>query len=62
MLLAGNQATIADVAGNTYIADAPQDQLSLADYLNVRAWLALVEALAGFVPMPRTETGLHKVA
>ncbi len=56
--LVGEQATIADVAGYSYIAHAPEGNVSLADYPNVRAWLARIEALPGFVPMPSTAAGL----
>lgn len=57
--LAGEQATLADVAGYTYIAHAPEGNVSLADYPHVRAWLARIEALPGFVPMQRTAAGLQ---
>ncbi|WP_248799045.1 glutathione S-transferase family protein [Pseudomonas sp. MWU13-2105] len=57
--LAGDTPTIADVAGYSYIAHAPEGNVSLADYPNVRAWLARIEALPGFVPMPRTVAGLQ---
>ncbi|OYT96799.1 MAG: glutathione S-transferase [Pseudomonas sp. PGPPP3] len=57
--LAGNTATLADVAGYTYIAHAPEGNVSLADYPQVRAWLARIEALPGFVPMQRTAVGLQ---
>ena len=57
--LAGNNATIADVAGYSYIAHAPEGDVSLADYPNVRAWLARIEALVGFVPMQETKAGLR---
>ena len=57
--LAGNTATLADVAGYTYIAHAPEGNVSLADYPQVRAWLASIEALPGFVPMQRTAVGLQ---
>ena len=60
--LAGDQATMADGAGYTYIADAPEGKVSLADYPKVRAWLVLVEALAVFVPMRRSAAGLQKLA
>lgn len=56
--LASDHATIADVAGYSYIAHAPEGNVSLEPYPNVRAWLARVEALNGFVPMPRTAAGL----
>ncbi|MDB6144876.1 MAG: glutathione S-transferase [Pseudomonas sp.] len=57
--LAGSEPTLADVTGYTYIAHAPEGNVSLADYPNVRAWLARVEALKGFVPMQRTAAGLQ---
>lgn len=47
----GSQPTIADVAAYTYIAHAPEGGISLDPYPNIRAWLARVEALPGFVPM-----------
>ncbi|MDN6860037.1 glutathione S-transferase [Pseudomonas sp. CAN2814] len=57
--LVGTEATIADVANYSYIAHAPEGNVSLQDYPNLRAWLARVEALPGFVPMPRTAIGLQ---
>ncbi|MGV8917204.1 MAG: glutathione S-transferase family protein [Pseudomonas sp.] len=57
--LVGNEPTLADVTGYTYISHAPEGNVSLADYPNVRAWLARVEALPGFVPMQRTAAGLQ---
>lgn len=57
--LAGDEVTIADIAGYTYIAHAPEGNVSLADYPHVRAWLARIEALPGFVGMPRTVVGLQ---
>ncbi|MBS0357457.1 MAG: glutathione S-transferase [Proteobacteria bacterium] len=56
--LVGDHATIADVANHTYIAHAPEGNVSLADYPNIRSWLARVEALPGFIPMPATAIGL----
>ena len=56
--LVGPKPTIADVAGYSYIARAPEGNVSLADYPNVRAWLARVEALPGFVAMQATAVGL----
>jgi glutathione S-transferase len=52
--LTGAQPTIADVAMYTYTAHAPEGGLSLEPYGNVRAWLARIEGLPGFVPMQRT--------
>lgn len=57
--LAGHTPTLADVAAYTYIAHAPEGNVSLADYPQVRAWLARIEALPGFVPMQRTAVGLQ---
>lgn len=56
--LAGDDATIADVACYTYIAHAPEGNVSLVEYPHINAWLARIEALAGFVPMQRTAVGL----
>ena len=58
--LAGSTPTLADVASYTYIAHAPEGNVSLADYPQVRAWLARIEALPGFVPMQRTAVGLPR--
>ncbi|WP_175722416.1 glutathione S-transferase family protein [Burkholderia ambifaria] len=55
---AGAQPTIADIAAYTYIAHAPEGGVSLEPYPHVRAWLARVEALPGFVGMPTTRAGL----
>lgn len=57
--LASEQPSIADVAFYTYVAHAPEGNVSLADYPQVRAWLASIEALPGFVGMPRTAVGLQ---
>ncbi|WP_299962842.1 glutathione S-transferase family protein [uncultured Roseobacter sp.] len=46
--LVGTAPTIADVANYGYIAATGETGISLADYPNVRAWLARIEALAGF--------------
>lgn len=60
--LAGNTATIADIANYSYIAHAPEGNVSLEPYANVRGWLARIESLPGFVPMPRTVIGLQTSA
>lgn len=57
--LVGEQPSIADIAFYTYVAHAPEGNVSLADYPQVRAWLASIEALPGFVGMPRTAVGLQ---
>jgi glutathione S-transferase len=56
--LAGKEPTLADIANYTYIAHAPEGNVSLEPYANVRAWLRRVEALPGFIPMRRSKTGL----
>lgn len=56
--LATQNPTIADIANYTYIAHAPEGDISLVPYPHVTAWLRRVETLAGFVPMQRTEVGL----
>lgn len=49
--LAAGDPTIADVAAYSYIARAPEGGISLEPYPAIRAWLARVEALPGFLPM-----------
>jgi len=56
--LAANAATLADIAGYSYISAAPEGNVDLSAYPNVRAWLARVEALPGFVPFQKTAVGL----
>lgn len=56
--LAGSTPTIADVAAYSYIAHAPEGNVSLDAYPNMRAWLGRIEALDGFVPMQETAAGL----
>ncbi len=46
----GDRPTIADVAGYSYIAKAPEGGVSLEPYPSVKAWLRRVEGLPGFVP------------
>jgi len=56
--LVGEHATIADVAGYSYIAHAPEGGIALKPYPNIRAWLDNIRALPGFVPMPATKAGI----
>jgi glutathione S-transferase len=53
--LAHDAATIADLACYAYIARAPEGGVALEPYPHVRAWLARIEALPGFTPMPRSK-------
>jgi glutathione S-transferase len=50
--LAATRATLADIACYAYVARAPEGGIDLAPYPQVRAWLARVEALPRFIPMP----------
>ena len=50
--LAAAHPTIADLACYSYVAHAPEGGVALDPYPSVRAWLARVEALPAFVPMP----------
>ena len=60
--LVGMQPTIADIACYTYVAHAPEGNVSLDAVPNVRAWLARIEGLVGFVPMQPTAAGLRRAA
>lgn len=52
--LVGNAITLADVAGYSYIAHAPEGGVSLEPYPAIRAWLARIEAQPRFVGMQRS--------
>ncbi|ABG39654.1 glutathione S-transferase-like protein [Paraglaciecola sp. T6c] len=56
--LVGDSPSIADIAIYTYTAHAPEGNVSLANFPNVRRFLANVEALNGFKPMTTTKAGL----
>ena len=56
--LVGHRPTIADLANYAYIAHAPEGEVSLEGYPNVRAWLGRIEQLPGFVAMQPTAVGL----
>lgn len=56
--LVGDRPTIADVAIYSYTAHAPEGNVSLTPYPNIRGLLSRIEGLKGFVPMIRTEVGL----
>lgn len=58
MWLTGAFPTIADIANYSYIALAPEGDISLQSYSHLRAWLQAVEQLPGFVPMQRSAIGL----
>jgi glutathione S-transferase len=54
----GNTPTIADIAGYSYIAKAPEGGVSLEPYPAIRMWLKRIESLPGFVPFKETRAGL----
>ncbi|WP_299740940.1 glutathione S-transferase [uncultured Roseobacter sp.] len=49
--LVSDRITLADVAGYSYIAHAPEGGVSLEAYPNIRAWLSRIEAQPNFVAM-----------
>lgn len=52
-VLVGTHHTLADLAMYTYTAHAPEGDIPLDPYPCIRRWLQGIEALPGFVPMPR---------
>ena len=56
--LVGHRPTVADVAIYSYTAHAPEGNVSLDGYPNIRGLLHRIEALPGFVPMESTRVGL----
>jgi glutathione S-transferase len=60
--LAAPRPTLADVAAYSYVARAPEGAVDLAPYPQVRAWLARVEALPGFVPFGAEPARLPQTA
>ncbi|RUU05745.1 glutathione S-transferase [Mesorhizobium sp. USDA-HM6] len=56
--IAAEQPTIADVALYSYVARAPEGDVDIQQYSNIRFWLNRVEALPGFVDFQKTPVGL----
>ena len=56
--LASERPTIADVALYSYLARAPEGDVDLQSYQNVRDWLGRIEALPGFVDFHRASADL----
>lgn len=56
--IAADRPTIADVALYSYVARAPEGDVDLQPYPEIRAWLARTEALPGFVEFEKTPVGL----
>ncbi|MGN7773253.1 glutathione S-transferase family protein [Phyllobacterium sp. 22552] len=55
--LAADHITVADVAIYSYTARAPEGNVDLSAYPNLRAWLQRIEALPGFVDFAKTPVG-----
>ncbi|USI28965.1 glutathione S-transferase family protein [Alteromonas macleodii] len=53
--LVGNQITLADIAGYSYISHVPEGGVSLDPYPAIKAWLARIEAQPKFVGMKRSK-------
>ncbi len=56
--LTGATPTLADIANYSYIAHAPEGNVSLEPYPHLRRWLQRIETLPGFVPMAPSAVGL----
>lgn len=56
--LAGGKPTLADVANYSYVARAPEGNVSLQPYPAIRAWLERIEAWPRFVPLARSPVGV----
>jgi glutathione S-transferase len=53
------EPSIADVALYSYVDRAPEGNIDLSSYRNVKAWLTRVEALPRFFPFRKTKAGLE---
>jgi glutathione S-transferase len=56
--IAAETPTIADVALYSYIASAPEGNVDISAYGNVKSWLRRIEALPGFVEFAPNAVGL----
>lgn len=50
--LANDRVSIADIACYPYVALAPQGDIPLSDFPNIRRWLAGIHGLPGYIGMP----------
>lgn len=57
--IAADRPTIADVALYSYVERAPEGDVDLHPYPNIRHWLGRIEALPGFVAFQKTPVGLE---
>ena len=60
--ITGKTPTIADIALYGYIDRAPEGNVDLTPYANVKRWLGLIESMPGFVPFKKTAAGLETAA
>jgi glutathione S-transferase len=56
--LVANKISLADFAIYSYVAHAPEGDVSLEPFPNARRWLANIEGLKGFIPMQASKVGL----
>jgi len=56
--LVAERPSIADIAIYSYVAHAPEGNISLEGYPNIRSLLTRIEMLPGFIPMPASKAGL----
>ena len=52
--LAADRTTLAEIAGYSSVAHAPEGGVALSPYPHIRAWLQRIEALPNFVGMARS--------
>jgi len=57
--IAADHPTIAEVALYSYVERAPEGDVDLHPYPNIRRWLGRIEALPGFVTFDKTPVGLE---
>ncbi|WP_416799398.1 glutathione S-transferase family protein [Ciceribacter azotifigens] len=57
--IAADRPTIADIALYSYVERAPEGDVDLQPYPNVRQWLGRIEALPGFIEFQKTPVGLE---
>lgn len=57
--IAADHPTIADLALYSYVTAAPEGNVDLTPYGNLRGWLARIEALPGFTDFAKTPVGLE---
>lgn len=56
--IVGEKPTIADIALYSYVSSAPEGNVDLSAYPQIRRWLSRIEDLPGFVEFQKTTIGL----